>query len=94
MQKKKSSSFCKSYVLFWDDSKINKPMRDTRQTASTIDHIITNSIMHTGFKLGIVKSGISNHFPIFFCYKYIVEKEDAKKKFWSDSPISQLEHLS
>ena len=73
---------------------INKPMRDTRQTASTIDHIITNSIMHTGFKSGVTKSGISNNFPIFFCYKYIVEKEDAKKKFSSDSPISQLEHLS
>ena len=69
-------------------------MRDTRQTASTINHIITNSLMHTGFKSGIIKSDMSNHFPIFFCYKYIVEKEDAKKKFSSDSPISQLEHLS
>ena len=29
---------------------INKPTRVTRETASTIDHTITNSIMHTGFK--------------------------------------------
>ena len=29
---------------------INKPTHVTRQTTSTIDHIMTNSIMHTGFK--------------------------------------------
>ena len=60
---------------------INKPTRVTRQTASTIDHIIINPIMHTGFKSGIIKTGISNRFPFFFCYKYIVEKEGAKKNF-------------
>ena len=60
---------------------INKPTRVTRQTASKIDHIITNSIMPTGFKSRIIKTDISDHFPIFFCYKYIVEKEDAKKEF-------------
>ena len=37
--------------------------------------------MHTGFKSGIKKTDISDHFPIFCCYKYIAEKEDAKKKF-------------
>ena len=47
---------------------INKPRRATRQTPSTIDRIIKNSILHTGFKSGIIKTGISNHFPIFFCY--------------------------
>ena len=36
--------------------------------------------MHTGFKWGIIKSDISNHFRIFFCYKYIAEKEDATKE--------------
>ena len=60
---------------------INKPKRVTRQTASAIDHIIINSIMHTGFKSGIIKTDISDHFPIFLCYKYIAEKEDAKKEF-------------
>ena len=29
---------------------INKPTHVTRQTTSTIDHIMTKSIMHTGFK--------------------------------------------
>ena len=51
----------------------NKPMRVTRQTASAIDHTL---IMHIGFKLGIIKTDISDHFPVFFCYKYIVEKEE------------------
>ena len=36
--------------------------------------------MHIGFKLGIIKTDISDHFPVFFCYKYIAEKQDAKKE--------------
>ena len=54
-----------------------------------INSIITNSIMHTGFKSGIIKTDISDHFPIFICYKNIVEKEDAKNKFLSNSQNSQ-----
>ena len=92
--KKKVQVYINLMFCFGMIPTINKPMRDTRQTANTIDHTITNPIMHTGLKSGIIKSDISNHFPVFFCYKYIVEKEDAKKKFSSDSPISQLEHLS
>ena len=74
---------------------ISKPTRATRQTASTIDHIITNSIIHTGFKSGIIKTDISDHFPIFFCYKYIAEKEDTKKEFiykrrFSDQSIGKF----
>ena len=70
----------------------NKPTLVTRQTASAIDHIITNSIMCTGFKSGIIKTDISDHFPVFVCYKYIAEKEDAKKELiykrrFSDQPI-------
>ena len=59
---------------------INKPTRVTRQIACAIDYIITNSIMRTGFKLGIIKTDISDHFPTFFCQKYIAEKEDAKAR--------------
>ena len=71
--------------------KINTPMRASRKTASAIDHIITNSIMHTGFKSGFIKTGISDHFHCFCC-KYITKKEDAKKRnlyINADSPISQ-----
>ena len=44
--------------------------------------------MHTGFKSGTVKTDICDHFPIFFCYKYITEKEDAKKEFIYKSRFS------
>ena len=60
---------------------INKPRRVTRDTVRANDDIITNSIMHTGFKSGVIKTNISNHFPIFFCSKYIAEKDDAMKEF-------------
>ena len=36
--------------------------------------------MYIGFKSGIIKTDISDHFPVFFWYKYIAEKEDAMKK--------------
>ena len=45
---------------------INKPTRVIRQTGSAIDYIITNSIIHSGFKSGIIKTDISDQFPIFF----------------------------
>ena len=59
---------------------INKSTHDTRQTASVIDHIIIISIIYT-FKSGIIKTNISEHFLMFFCYKYNTGKEDAKKEF-------------
>ena len=52
--------------------------------------------MNTGFKSGIIKSDLSNHFPIFFCYKYIAGKEDANKEFIYKRRFSNLSigHLS
>ena len=59
---------------------IDKPTPFTCHTASMIDHVITHSIKHTGFKLGTIKTDMSNNLLIFFCYKYIVEKEDARSR--------------
>ena len=47
-------------------SAINKPSRVTQKTATTIDHILTNSLTDTAFKTVIFKSDISDHFPIYF----------------------------
>ena len=47
---------------------INKPTQATRQTARAIDHIITNSMMYTGFKSGIIKTDISIIFQFSFVY--------------------------
>ena len=43
-------------------STISKPSCVARQTDNAINHIIKKSIMHAGFKSGIIKTDISNHF--------------------------------
>ena len=47
---------------------INKPTRIKRNTATAIDHIITNSAINAEFETSIIKTDISDHFPIFFIY--------------------------
>ena len=48
----------------------NKPTRVTRHSANTIDHIITNSVTgHNDFKSAIIKTDLSDHFPIVFPIK-------------------------
>ena len=44
---------------------INKPTRITKRNATAIDHIITNSYLSSNLKTGIIKTDISDHFPIF-----------------------------
>ena len=45
---------------------INKPTRVTKSTATAIDHIFVNSVITTKFKTEMIKSDISDHFPICF----------------------------
>ena len=80
-ENKKVQNFVNLMFRFGMILTINKPTCVTRQTASAIDNIITNPIKHTVFKSGIIKTEILHHFPIFSWYKYIAEKEDAKKEF-------------
>ena len=47
---------------------ITKPTRVTTNTATAIDHIITNSVINAEFKTGIIKTDISDHFAIFFIF--------------------------
>ena len=48
----------------------NKPTRVTRHSANAIDHIITNSVTgHNDFKTVIIKTDLSDHFPIVFAIK-------------------------
>ena len=48
----------------------NKPTRVTRHSANAIGHIITNSTTgHNDFKSAIIKSDLSDHFPIVFAIK-------------------------
>ena len=69
----------------------NKPTRVTRRTTSTIDYIITNSIMHTGFRSETIKTDISDHFPIFFVISILPKRKMLRRNLYinADSPISQ-----
>ena len=60
---------------------INKPTRVTRNTATAIDHIITNSVINAEFKAAIIKTDISDHFPIFFIFKCVVDSTEAREEF-------------
>ncbi|XP_065684224.1 uncharacterized protein LOC136096636 [Hydra vulgaris] len=44
---------------------INKPTRVTRKTSSIIDNIITNNYCNSTINSGIIKTDISDHFPVF-----------------------------
>ena len=48
---------------------INKPTPVTTNTATAIDHIITNSLLHRAITTGILKLDISDHSPIFLIAK-------------------------
>ena len=48
---------------------INKPTQVTKNTATAIDHIITNSLLRRTINTGILKLDISDHFPIFLIAK-------------------------
>ena len=46
---------------------INKPTRVTRNTATAIDYIITNTVISgIQHRFGILKTDISDHFPTVF----------------------------
>ena len=44
---------------------INKVTRVTKTSVTAIDHIITNSYLNAHIQTGIIKTDISDHFPIF-----------------------------
>ena len=44
-------------------------MKVTRTGATAIDHILTNRVLENKIQSGIVKSNISDHFPIFIVLK-------------------------
>ena len=48
---------------------INKPTRVISYTATAIDNIITSSIFNNDFESAIIKTDVSDHFPITFTIK-------------------------
>ena len=58
---------------------INKPTRVTRETSTLIDHIISNTNLDF-IKTGIIKTDISDHFPVFLIAKNenLINKTETK----------------
>ena len=79
---------------------INKPTHVTRNTARAIDHIITNTVISgIQHRPGIIKTDISDHFPIVpalnTCEKskpedkaQFIYKTSTKKNKWSYSSMN------
>ena len=64
---KKVQHFLSSMFQYNMIPTINKPTRVTRNTATAIDHIITNTVKSgIQHRSGIIKTDISDHFPIVF----------------------------
>ena len=58
---------------------VNKPTRVTKNNATLIDYIITNSFMDQENLTGILKTDISDHFPIFtISVKHRLDSSDKK----------------
>ena len=53
----------------------------TRNTATAIDHIITNSLINAEFKTGIIKADISDHLPIFLIPKCAADSTEAREEY-------------
>ena len=58
---------------------INKPTRATKTNATIIDHILTNTFLNKQIKTGILKTKISDHFPIFLVTDPITSSEIKKQ---------------
>ena len=69
---------------------INKPPRVTKNTATAIDHIFISSVTTTKFKTGIIKSDISDHFPIFFVAEYNIHIKKTKERFIFRRDLSDI----
>ena len=58
---------------------VNKPTRVTKSKVTLIDYIITNSFTEQENLTGILKSDISDHFPIFIIFmKHGLDSNDKK----------------
>ena len=55
---------------------INKPTRISKNNATVIDHLLTNKFINENYSTGIIKTDISDHFPVFFITETEVNKKE------------------
>ena len=84
---KKKENFVNLMFRYGMIPTINKPMRVTANTTTAIDHIITNVIIDTDLKTGILKSCISDHFAIMLAFQTGEEKMCNKSEQHIHKPI-------
>ena len=74
---------------------INNPIKVTRKTASTIDHILTNYFTETVFKTAIFKSDKFCHFLICFLIPSSSTQKENKTNLCIKKYLTQnhLNHL-
>ena len=64
---------------------INTPTRITRNTATAIDHIITNTVISDiQHRSGMIKTDISDHFPIVFAHNAFEKSKTEDKAQFTD----------
>ena len=76
---------------------IQRATRVTKTTATAIDHIITDTIFKNKMTSGIIKTDITNHFPIFTilekCNKNPPEKTKIMKRDFNEENIHTFKFL-
>ena len=68
-QNKKVQSFFNLMYRYNMIPTINKPTRVGKKSATAIDHIIANCIVDCQFKTAILKTDVTDHFPIAMALK-------------------------
>ena len=68
-QNKKVQSFFNLMYRYNMIPTINKPTRVGKNSATAIDHIIANCIVDCQFKTAILKTDVTDHFPIAMALK-------------------------
>ena len=77
----RNSIVCDFFNLAFQNSVfpvINRPARVTKTSATIIDHVLTNTIADSPLHSGILKTDISDHFPVFFLLKTNSEQSNIK----------------
>ena len=70
-------------------SVINRPTRVSRTSATAIDNFLTNNFLDTKFSSGVIKTDISDHFPIFHSFHFYDNSNRNERKTIFKRNLSQ-----
>ncbi|XP_065660400.1 uncharacterized protein LOC136084231 [Hydra vulgaris] len=77
---------------------INKATRVTKKSSTLLDNVITNNFHNSRFKTGIIKTDLTDHFPIFFITESVTlnnatHKSTVFMRQINESSICQFKNL-